>query len=66
VEWRGACRGLVGKHEGHKPLLRRRLEDNIKMDLQEFGWRSIDWIYFAEDKYRWRVLVCAVVNLWAP
>ena len=42
VEWRGACKGLVGKHEGNKPLLSRRLGDNIKMDLQELGWWSMD------------------------
>jgi hypothetical protein len=31
---------LVGKPEAKKPLRRsgRRLEDNIKMDLQEVGW----------------------------
>jgi hypothetical protein len=34
-ERRGAYRALVGKPEGRKPLgrLRRRWEDNIKMDL---------------------------------
>jgi hypothetical protein len=34
-EKRGACRILVGKPEGKKPLERprRRGEDNIKMDL---------------------------------
>ena len=33
----GVYRGLVGKHEGKRPLgrSRRRWEDNIKMDLQE-------------------------------
>jgi hypothetical protein len=33
----GACRVLVGKREGRRPLgrSRRRLEDNIKMDLRE-------------------------------
>ena len=32
-----------GKREGKRPLgkLRRRWEDNIKMDLQEVGWG--DW-----------------------
>jgi hypothetical protein len=32
-------RVLVGKHEGKRPFgrPRRRWEDNIKMDLQEFG-----------------------------
>jgi len=31
---------LLGKPEGKRPLgrLRRRWEDNIKMDLQEVGW----------------------------
>jgi hypothetical protein len=35
----GEHRILVGKHEGKKPLgrPRRRLEDNVKMDLQEIG-----------------------------
>jgi hypothetical protein len=30
---------LVGKPEGNRPLgrIRRRWEDNIKIDLQEFG-----------------------------
>jgi hypothetical protein len=34
--------GLVGKPEGRRPLgrPRRRWEDNIKMDLSEFGWRA--------------------------
>jgi hypothetical protein len=36
---RGAYRVLVGRPEGRRPLdsPRRRLEDNIKMDLQEVG-----------------------------
>jgi len=39
-ERRGVCRVLVGKPEGKRPpgRLRRRWEDNIKMDLQEVGW----------------------------
>jgi hypothetical protein len=38
-ERRGACRTLVGKPEGRRPLRRprRRWEDNIKMDLREIG-----------------------------
>jgi len=36
-ERRGAYRLLVGRPEGNRPFgrLRRRWEDNIKMDLQE-------------------------------
>jgi hypothetical protein len=39
-ERRGACRVLVGKPEGKRPLVRprRRWEDNIKMDVKEEGW----------------------------
>jgi hypothetical protein len=39
-ERRDAYRVLVGKPEGKKPpgRPRRRLEDNIKMDLQDVGW----------------------------
>jgi hypothetical protein len=39
-ERRGACRVLVGKPKGERPLGRPRhgWEDNIKMDLQEVGW----------------------------
>ena len=43
---RGVYGVFVGKHEGKRPLgrLRRRWEDNIKMDLQEVGWgHGLDW-----------------------
>jgi hypothetical protein len=61
---RGAYRVLLGKPEGRLPLgrPRRRWEDNIKMDLRELGWRSMDWIDFALDRDRWRALVNAVTN----
>jgi hypothetical protein len=40
-EKRGAYRILVGRPEGRGPLVRprRRWKDNIKMDLQDVGWR---------------------------
>jgi hypothetical protein len=39
-EGRGVYRVLVGRPEGKRPLgrPRRRWEDNIKLDLREFGW----------------------------
>ena len=48
-EGRVVCRVLVGKPEGKKPLGRpwHRLEDNIKMDLQEVGCGGMDWIELA-------------------
>ena len=48
-ERRGVNRVLVRKPEGMRPLgrPRRRWEDNIKMDLQEVGCGSVDWIELA-------------------
>jgi len=46
---RAACRVLVGKPEGKKPLgrPRHRWENNIKMVLQEVGCEGMDWIDLA-------------------
>jgi hypothetical protein len=43
-EKRNAYRILVGKPEGKRPLARprRRLVDNIKMDLREIGWDCVN------------------------
>jgi hypothetical protein len=60
-EGRGVYRVLVGKPEGKRP--RRRWEDNIRMDLQEVGCGSEEWIGLAQDRDRWRALVSAVKNL---
>ena len=46
--------------------LRRRWEDNIKMDLQEVGGGCEDWMELAQDRDRWRALVSAVMNLQVP
>jgi hypothetical protein len=45
-EKQNAYRILVGKPEGKKPLgrPRRRLANNIKMDLRETGWDGMVWI----------------------
>jgi len=65
---RGVFRVLVGKPEAKRPMGRpgRRWEDNIKMDLQEVGCGSMDWIELAQDSDRWRALVYAVMNLRVP
>jgi hypothetical protein len=67
-EGRGLFRVLVEKPEGRRPLgrLRRRWDDNIKMDLQEVGCGGVDWIELAQDRSRWRALLNAVMNLWFP
>jgi len=65
---RGAYRDLVGKPEGKRPLgrLRHTWEDNIKMDLQEVGCGSMDWINLAQDRDRWGQLVNVVMNIHVP
>jgi hypothetical protein len=36
------------------------------MDLLEIGVSVVDWIGLAQDRYRWRALVNAVMNLGVP
>jgi hypothetical protein len=64
-EKRNACRILVGKPEGKRPLgrPRRGWVGNIKMDLREIGWGDMDWIDLAEGRDQWRALVNTVLNL---
>jgi hypothetical protein len=58
----------VVKPGGKRPLgrPRRRLEDNIRMDLREIGWGSMDWIDLAQDRDQWRALVNTAMNLRVP
>jgi hypothetical protein len=43
-------RTLVEKSEGNRPVgrPRRRLEDNIKIDLREIGWDGVEWIHLTQ------------------
>jgi len=43
---------VVRKPEGKRPLgrRRRRLEDNIRMDLREIGWLRVDWMHLTQDR----------------
>jgi hypothetical protein len=56
---------LLGKPEGLRPLgrPRRRLVDNIKMDLLDIGGGGVDWIGLAQDGYKWMPLVNVVMKL---
>ena len=64
----GVYKVLVGKPEGTRLLERprRRWVDNIRMDLQEVECGCLDWNGEAQDRYRWRTLVSAVMNLRVP
>jgi hypothetical protein len=51
-EMRNAYKMLVRKPEGKRPLrrARHRWYGNIRMDLKEIGWESVDWIHLAQDR----------------
>jgi hypothetical protein len=36
------------------------------MDVLEIGRSGVDWIGLAQDRYKWRALVNAVISLWVP
>jgi hypothetical protein len=58
----------VENPERKRPLgrPRRRLLENIKVDLGKMGWGDVDWIGLAQDKDKWRTLAIAAVNLRLP
>jgi hypothetical protein len=61
-EKRNAFKVSVGKLEVNRPQRRPRCrwDDNIKMDLREVGWGSV------QDRDQSRALVNRAVNLWVP
>jgi hypothetical protein len=67
-EKKNACRILMGKPEGKRPLgrPRRRWVDNIKIDLREIGWGAMYWIDLAQDRDQWRALTNTIMNLRVP
>jgi hypothetical protein len=41
---------LVGGSRGRRQLGRRRRGwEDVKLDLQEMGWKGVEWIDLAED-----------------
>jgi len=34
--------------------LRLRLQDKIKVDLREVGWKGVHWIHVAQERKNWR------------
>jgi hypothetical protein len=45
---------------------RHRWDKNIKMDLREIGWGSIDWNHLAQDMDLWWALVNTIMNFQVP
>jgi hypothetical protein len=67
-ERKNACRIMVGKPEGRRPLGRPKCRwvDSIKMDLREIGWDGMDSINLAQNMGQWRARVKTVMNLRVP
>jgi hypothetical protein len=65
---RNAYKIFVDKTEEKRPLGRtkRRWEDDIKTELKETGYKSVDWIHLAQGRVKWRVLVNTIMNLRVP
>jgi hypothetical protein len=58
----------VGKPEGKRQLGRQRSRrvDNIKIDIREIEWDSIDWIDLVHIRDQWRARLNMVMNLRVP
>jgi hypothetical protein len=65
---RNAYKILVGKPEGERPCerLKRRSEDNIRMDLRQIRWEVVDWMRVTGNRDQCRALVNTVMNLRFP
>jgi hypothetical protein len=63
-----ACRLLVGKPKGRRPLVRQRCRclGNIMTDHGGKGWNDVDWFDMVQDKNQWRDLQNIFMNLWGP
>jgi hypothetical protein len=53
------------KSEGKTPLgrVRRRWEDNIRMDHRETVCKGVDWMHLVQDGDQWRAVVNTVTNI---
>ena len=51
-EGRSAFKIVIGKPAGKRPLgkLRRRWEDNIRMDLKKLGINTRNWVDSGQDR----------------
>jgi hypothetical protein len=58
----------VGEPEGERPFgkPRHRTVYDIKMNLNEIGWESVDWTDMALDRDNWRAFWKLVMTLRFP
>jgi len=65
---RNAYNILVGKHLGKITLgkPRHRWEDNLRMDLRDGGWESVEWIHLTQDRDKWWTFRSTVMNIRLP
>jgi hypothetical protein len=57
---------VFDKNRAMNNVQRRRWVDNIKMDLREIRWLSVDWIDLAQDRDQWRALLNPEMNPRVP
>jgi hypothetical protein len=60
---RGMRIGFLRKSQKEIPLGRPRREDNIKIDLKDTGWGSMNWIDLAQNRDQWMALVNTVKKI---
>lgn len=56
---------LGGKPDGKRlpRISRRRRKNNIKVDLLEILWESVNWIHVAQDRGMWWSFVKTAMNV---
>jgi hypothetical protein len=59
-------RVLVGKPKTDNLKYRRRWHYSIKNDIEEVGWKAVEWISLNKNRDTWWVLVNAVMILQVP
>jgi hypothetical protein len=40
------------------------LENNIKIDLKEVGWKVVGWSHLSLDRDKWLTVVNMIMNCW--
>jgi hypothetical protein len=59
---------LVWRPEGKRSLgrPRRKLQNDIKMDLREIGIDGANWVQLAQDRVQWWAFVNTIMKLRVP